>query len=312
MWLGNRLWILGLVTVLLGLLLSLLWGCAAPSPQTKAAEKTVETTVVTESSTADSIAAAAEAADESPAIETPVNSPVTEPMAVPTPPANRPRVIAIDPGHGGTEVGAAAPGLEEKYLNLRIAMKLAALLQAESYQTVLTRDTDRSVSPDYTGGGSPGSVGKDLQARIDMANAAKADLFICIHNNGSNDAGQSGTEVWYNEQRTFAERNLALANLVLESIIKQLGEIGYPTVNRGIKADTNFRIYQGRPYNIYVLGPGTGARPHIATEMPGILGETLFLSNPGDAARLRDDATLDAIARGYRDAIKSYFKQFPN
>lgn len=196
-------------------------------------------------------------------------------------------------------------------MNLKIALKLAELLRAKDYQVVLTRDTDRSTSPDYKGGGYAGGVGRDLQARIDAANAAGADLFVSIHNNGSGDPGQSGTEVWYSKQRSFGDRNVELAKLVQSSLVGRIRALGYPVVDRGIKDDSSFRVFRGRVFNIYVLGPGDGARPHEPTGMPGVLGESLFVSHVGDAAILRQERTLDAIAAGYRDAIAAYFERFP-
>ncbi|MBI4321220.1 MAG: N-acetylmuramoyl-L-alanine amidase [Chloroflexi bacterium] len=239
-------------------------------------------------------------------------APLTPAPTPPEPARPRTRVIALDPGHGGPEPGASAPGLAEKDINLKIALRLTELLRAQGYEVVLTRDTDRATTTEYKGGGYPGGVARDLQARVDIANAASADLFISIHNNGSGDPGQSGTEVWYNNQRPFAERNLALARLVQENLLGELVAIGYRAVNRGIKNDSSFRIFQGRPYNIYVLGPGTGGRPHVPTQMPGVLGESLFVSNAADAAMLRQERTLDAIAAGYRDAIIAYFDLYPD
>jgi N-acetylmuramoyl-L-alanine amidase len=222
------------------------------------------------------------------------------------------RVIAIDPGHGGPEVGAASYGLAEKDVNLAIALKLAELLRAEGYEPVLTRDTDRATSPLYTGGGYAGGLRYDVQARVDIANAAEADLFFSIHNNGSGDPGQSGTEVWYNLGRPFSDRNLALAEMLQENLLRRIRALGYPAVDRGIKDDSNFRVFRGQTYNLYVLGPGTGPREHVPTMMPGVLGESLFLSNPGDARMLAQERTLDAIAAGYRDTVVDYFERFPD
>jgi N-acetylmuramoyl-L-alanine amidase len=249
-----------------------------------------------------------------PAVPTPRTSPSPTPTtgaALTMPAGPRKRIIALDPGHGGLESGAAANGLVEKELNLRIALKLRELLQAQGFGVVLTRDTDRAVDPDYKGGGYQGGVQRDLQARVDIANAAAADLFISIHNNGSADPSQAGTEVWYNRQRSFADRNIALAELVQAGLLTRIRALGYPAVDRGVKDDENFRIFRGRVFNIFVLGPGTGARRHEPTQMPGVLGESLIISNPGDAAMLRQERTLDAIAAGYRDGIIKYFERFP-
>jgi N-acetylmuramoyl-L-alanine amidase len=176
---------------------------------------------------------------------------------------------------------------------------------------VLTREADQAVSSSYTGGGYAGGVGRDLQARVDIANAANADVFISIHNNGSGDPGQSGTEVWYSKDRSFSDRNLSLARLVQRELLRHVRALGYQSFDRGVKDDSNFRLFQGRVFNIYVLGPGTGARPHVPTQMPGVLGESLFLSNPGDASMLRQERTWDAIAEGYFEAIVVYFEQYP-
>lgn len=223
----------------------------------------------------------------------------------------RTRTIALDPGHGGPESGASAEGLVEKDVNLKIALRLADLLRAKDFRVVLTRESDEATSPEYKGGGYRGGLVYDLQARVDIANAASADLFVSIHNNGSANPRESGTEVWYNAQRAFADRNLTLAKLVQEELLKRIRALGYPAVDRGIKDDSNFRVFQGRVFNIYVLGPGTGARPHTPTQMPGVLGESLFISNPEDAAMLRQERTLHAIAEGYRDAVLAYFDRYP-
>ena len=233
---------------------------------------------------------------------------VLEPVGKTT---GRLRTIAVDPGHGGPETGSApAADLVEKDLNLKISLILADVLREEGYRVVLTRDADRPVSPAYVQSGLRSQVVQDLQARIDAANAAKADLFLSGHNNGSGDAAARGTEVWYNAARPFADRNQALAELTLNGILGRLREVGHSTVNRGIKDDANFRMFMGRPFNLYVLGPGPGSRP--ATNMPGALGESLFLTNPADAAALRRPAILTAIARGYRDAVNGYFERFPD
>jgi N-acetylmuramoyl-L-alanine amidase len=235
--------------------------------------------------------------------------------SAPAPPAGpRVRTIALDPGHGGPEPGAVSGpyGLNEADLNLDIALRLAELLRASGYAAVLTRDSDRAVDPSYKGGGYAGGVGRDLQARIDIANGAGADLFLSIHNNGSANTAMSGTEVWYSAQRHFSDRNRALAEIALDTLVGAIREAGYPTVRRGLNEDTNFRTFQGRIFNIYVLGPGDNEfRPHVPSQMPGVLGETLFLSNPGDAAALSRPDIRQAIARGYLATVERYFDRFP-
>ncbi len=226
------------------------------------------------------------------------------------------RTIAIDPGHGGSEVGAAQTLLNgtivrEKEVNLKIALGLRDLLQANGYRVVLTRETDSGASG--LSGEPPGGYSRtraDLQGRIDIANNAKADLFVSIHNNGSADPLQSGTEVWYCKDRPFADASFVLAQLVLESLVSEITATGYNVRNRGMKEDASFRVWQGRSYHLFVLGPPR-TEPAItrAAQMPGILVETLFISNPTEASLLARDDVLDAIAEGYYQGIVAYFEQ---
>ncbi len=262
-------------------------------------------------------AAAEEPAAPAPPVADPASQPPAPASSVALPlhpflPANgRPRVVALDPGHGGPEVGAAGAGLAEKDVNLRIALRLKALLERDGMIVVLTRDGDRRAVPPPGFEPPPDwrDTRKDLQARIDIANLAGADVFLSIHNNGSPNPGERGTEVWWDGRRPFAAYNRALAELVLEELLRHIRAAGYPTVNRGLKEDSSFRIWQGRAFPIFVLGPPrTGAVTTRAGNMPAVLGESLFLSNPTEALQLTREEMLDAIARGYHAAITRYFR----
>ncbi len=219
-------------------------------------------------------------------------------------------LVVIDPGHGGPEVGAASGRLAEKNVNLAIALKLQALLDAAGYQTLLTRTADTRVynMPEADAATAYNPVRADLQARVDLANAAGAGLFVAIHNNGSGNAAETGTEVWYDASRPFADANFRLAMGILEGITGELRTAGYAGSNRGLKNGATFREFNGRVFSLFVLGnPRTEPRPTRATMMPGALGESLFLSNPTEAPLLAQDAIQDAIAQGYFRGISRYF-----
>ena len=238
---------------------------------------------------------------------------------MPAQPTQRAPIVMIDPGHGGSEVGAVhrnyagAYDVVEKNVNLSIGLRLAALLEADGYAAVMTRNSDDQVNepPVDRNGDGRLNTRDDLQARVDRANEAKADLFVSIHNNGSSSPWESGTEVWYDPLRPFGEKNLALARLAQSSIIEQVALAGYRSIDRGIKDDTNYRIFNGRAFNLFVLGPARGnSFKRTATEMPGILGESLFVSNDADAAFLRLESIQQGIAEGYRAAISAYFQMY--
>ncbi|MBI2939701.1 MAG: N-acetylmuramoyl-L-alanine amidase [Chloroflexi bacterium] len=224
-----------------------------------------------------------------------------------------PKVVALDPGHGGDEIGAVSvddgPPLQEKAINLDIALRAERLLIARDYRVVLTRRADQSVNAERLDLNGDGQVNgaDDLQARVDLANAAGADLFLSIHNNGSNDPTQSGTEVWYNSSRPFAEQNLRVARLLYTSLLRQLRSAGYSPVERGLKDDANFRIFRGVAYGIFVLSDARPPRHVRATNSPGALGESLFLSHRTEAQLLRREPTRQAIAAAYVEAVAAFF-----
>ncbi len=221
------------------------------------------------------------------------------------------RVVALDPGHGGPEVGAANGSQAEKSINLAIAQHLKTLLEEDGYLVVLTReDEGRAFTfPENPAGTSRGSTRGDLQARIDIANAAKADIFVSIHNNGSSNTEEAGTEVWFAPDRPFGEQSSVLAEEVLDGIITELSAAGYASPNRGLKNGSRFRVFRNRVFPLFVLGkPREAPRATRATEMPGILGESLFLSNPYEASLLAQDKIRLAIASGYQRGINRYFE----
>ena len=211
---------------------------------------------------------------------------------------DRPLRIFVDPGHGGPDAGAVHVGpsgqvdLVEKDVDLDISLRLAALLEAAGHQAILARSQDRGVTPQ-------GSGRQELYARVDMANEAGADLFISVHNNGHSDRSLRGTEVYYCADRPYSSENKRLAAAVQAALVEALRRAGYETVDRGIHDDTE--VYRG---HMGVLGPRI-ARP---TRMVAILGESLFVTNDADAARLAQPEIRQAIAEGYAEGIRAYLE----
>ena len=126
------------------------------------------------------------------------------------------KTICLDPGHGGPDRGAAGPkGLQEKAVNLAVALKAAELLQAAGARVVLTRSTDSQVGP-------PGCrESEELEARVQVAVKAKADLFVSIHNNHAGSGANSsvgGTEAYW-----WAPFCQPLAKALLDCVSSALG-----------------------------------------------------------------------------------------
>jgi N-acetylmuramoyl-L-alanine amidase len=244
------------------------------------------------------------------------------------PAAVRPPTVVIDAGHGADEVGASNHGVVEKHSNLDMALRVERILADAGVRVVLTRREDRRVGTPLVpaAGGTFPATRFDLQARVDLANAEDADLFVSIHSNGSTSAFESGVEIWYDPNRPFGDRNRRLAEAMQASVLDELRAWGYAAVDRGIKDDTCFRFRRDRCFPLFLLGPERvttreellrrGLDPEAlglspgqqlattrATQMPGVLAELLFVSNATDAAVLRDEGGRDALARGVARAI---------
>lgn len=178
-------------------------------------------------------------------------------------------IIAIDPGHGGSDPGAVGPaGTMEKEHALAIAFYLRDLLQEKGYQVVLTRETDNDVALPYA------AAAEELQARVDIANAARADCFISLHTNAASTPAAYGTETWY-----------YLSGRILAAFVQEgMAQLGL--VNRGVK--------QG---NFYVLKQ---------TDMPAILVEAAFISNPSEEQSLATEEFRRRIAAVIYDGIVAW------
>ena len=235
----------------------------------------------------------------------PTPPPVVVPSSFIHPP---PYTVFIDAGHGGRESGACEPtyppcsGWIEKNVNLDIALRLRPILQSLGYNVVLDRTGDYSLTNLTT----VDAIQRrdEIQARVDVANAAGADILISIHHNGSSVPSIRGTELYYNPDRPFGNFNLTLAQFVYSGMLFEIRGAGYDTVDRGIKNDG---LVGGDPRNphSWILGTNEGfPRPSL---MPGIIGEALFMSNAVDVSWLGQPGMRQAIAQGYTDGIHAYF-----
>lgn len=220
-------------------------------------------------------------------------------------------LVVLDPGHGGTQIGAAhaypdGGVLVEKDLNLKVSQKTADILRRSGRQVALTRTADTQVNNpprDVTGDGKM-TLDDDLQSRIDVANNAGADLFLSIHLNGSSNGDLNGTEVYFNGKRPFSDKSKKFAQMVLDSVMASTKAAGFNMNNRGVKSD---ELSVGKGNSLYLLGPIDDDHPR-ASQMVGALTEGAFVTNEGDGAMLKQDKFLDALAVGYAQAIQQWLQ----
>ena len=122
--------------------------------------------------------------------------------------------LCSDMGHGGTGPGADSGNRKEKDDNLMIGMKIISILQQQGVDIVVPRDIDKTVS---------------LQARSNLANSQKVDLFVSIHRNSFSSGQAKGVEIWTQKGVNDATTNALAAN-ILEGIVSE----GVSS-NRGVK-----------------------------------------------------------------------------
>ena len=214
--------------------------------------------------------------------------------------------IVIDAGHGGHDSGTLGPGgIEEKDVVLDVALRVGKLLkQRLGADVIYTRDDDTFIP---------------LETRTAIANKAQADLFLSIHANSSPDASARGVETYYLNFTTSADalEVAARENAVSDESIHQLSDLVKKITlqdkiaeSREFASDVDASLYQGlESGNAGLKDRGIKKAPFvvlIGANMPSILAEISFLTNPDDAAQLRDGAYRERIAESLYKGVAKY------
>ncbi|MFK2879082.1 N-acetylmuramoyl-L-alanine amidase [Rhodanobacter hydrolyticus] len=224
-------------------------------------------------------------------------------------------VVCIDAGHGGKDSGAIGPdGTMEKNVTLAVARDLAAQINKQPGMTaILTRDSDYFIP---------------LERRYQIAREHDADLFVAIHADSYPSGDARGSSVWVLSSRgkssvaaqmladrenssdliggvSLSDQSDGLAKVLLDmqqgwavqasdvvagNVLKALGQIG-PT-HRGYVERANFVVLR-------------------SPDVPSILVETAFISNPDEEQKLRDPGHQQALAAAVMSGVKSYFESSP-
>ena len=211
--------------------------------------------------------------------------------------------VAVDPGHGGPAAGAVWKHLSEDAVNLDIGLRLEAMLEGAGIKVVMTRRGDRNVSP----------VGKDLNfdgrytrldeliARNDVANQARADIHLAVHNNATACHCRRGTEMYTHFKRSWTPEGRKLANALLKEHLWHLDRIpGFRPKSRGIKTH-DFKAL--KPYHRQAM-----PRPSL---QPTVLGESLFIDWPSEHGILKTRKGRTTIAAAYFDGVALYLWKRP-
>jgi len=244
-------------------------------------------------------------------------------------------LVCIDPGHGGWDHGRermdmgmfGPPWVYESELTLSMSFFLRDELESRGIAVVMTRETGGAVNwrnEDVNGDGrvlqdTPQGLidgsRDELQARINICNEAGADIMVSIHLNGSDDQSISGYEVFYNTQREFSDQNRDLAAFLHREMTVAFSDLGYETGNRGYTDDINLSADMhdfGSEQFLIMIGPG-GQRPDytiVPTAMPGVIIETLFVTNTNDANFILNPANQKRLAVGWADGIENFRERY--
>jgi len=214
--------------------------------------------------------------------------------------------IVVDAGHGGHDTGARGPGgLLEKDLVLDVALKLGKLLESRlGAEVVYTRDDDTFIP---------------LETRTAIANKEQADLFISIHANYSDDSTARGVETYYlnftssRDALEVAARENAVSEKSiheLQDLVKKIALKEKIEESREFAADVNQSLYAGlSAKSAAIRNRGVKKAPFIVligANMPSILAEISFVSNPTDAKKLKTSEYRQRIAESLYKGIDKY------
>lgn len=230
---------------------------------------------------------------------------------------DRPRdvVVAIDPGHGGKDPGAVGPrGIQEKRIVLSIARRLRQLLeQTPGYRPVMTRDGDDYLS---------------LRDRMRIARKARADMFISLHADAFPDERASGSSVYAlsvngassETARRLAERENS-ADLIggvslddkdetLASVLIDLSQTA--TIESSLDAGERVLSELGDVNELHKHSvQQAGFVVLKSPDVPSILVETAFISNPTEAQQLQRAAHQQDLAEAIHEGVQDYFRHKP-
>ena len=190
--------------------------------------------------------------------------------------------IVIDAGHGGEDGGTVGVnGINEKDVNLAIALMLQELLIQDNYQVVMIRDGDYSVG-DSTLDALMDRKRSDIRARLQTVAESGECIYIGIHQNYFEQAKYSGAQMFYSVNR---DESPLLAESIRASIVSSL-------------QPNNTRENKAAAKDIYILDN---------CQVPAVFVECGFLSNPQEAEKLCTESYQQDMAAAIYSGIKDYF-----
>jgi N-acetylmuramoyl-L-alanine amidase len=246
--------------------------------------------------------------------EPPPGAPGTPPPGTPPPeppplldlvPPGTIRTVVIDPGHGGPDEGSRGPsGGDEKEVTLSVARRLKAVLEARlGVRVILTRDADREVG---------------LDERAAVANNNKADLFISLHANASVRPAASGAEVFYLSLQEYGVEAQRAATAPRESLPVfgggtrdiEVVQWRFAQARHIQQSEALAKIVEGALRARVPMTPRSlqqaPFRVLVGANMPAVLVEMGFMTNPQQETQLASDAYQNDVVQALVEAVVQY------
>ena len=237
---------------------------------------------------------------------TPPQDSAPTPTALAVKPLRLKKVIVIDAGHGGKDPGAQGGHDWEKDVNLAAARALKARLERSGrYRVVMTRDTDTFVP---------------LETRVQIARAADADLFISLHSDSGTDPSMQGATVYTLSDkgsdrvvRNVMDTNDWFINVNLPGHDRAVNQILLDLTQRATRnrsaafAETLLDHIGDEAPLLQHSHRDAGFMVLLAPDVPAVLLEMGFITNPQDEARLADPGARRQLMNAVGDSIDAYF-----
>jgi N-acetylmuramoyl-L-alanine amidase len=236
-----------------------------------------------------------------PSAPAPAPADPTPPLVDLTPPSGL-RTIVIDAGHGGDEQGARGPqGTQEKDVTLSVARKLKAAIEARlGARVILTRDSDRTMP---------------LDERAAVANNNKADVFISLHANASVRASAAGAEVFYLSLADYGDQAQRVAlgesealpvygggTRDIEAILWEMAQARHIESSARLAQLVETALRERVPMSPRAIQQAP-FRVLVGANMPAVLVELGFISNPEQERQLSSDAFQGEVVQALVDSI---------
>jgi N-acetylmuramoyl-L-alanine amidase len=244
-------------------------------------------------------------ATPTPVAPTPTPAPVEPPPLLDITPSGGIRTIVVDAGHGGQEDGARGPeGTLEKNVTLGVARRLKAALEARlGVRVILTRDADATVG---------------LDERAALANNNKADLFVSLHANASVRPSAAGAEVFYLSLEEYGDQALRVAKgetealpvfgggtRDIEVILWEMAQARYIEQSAVLAQAVEAALRERVPMSPRAIQQAP-FRVLVGANMPAVLVEMGFISNPDQEKQLASEAFQSSIVQALVESIVRY------